>query len=279
MDLIARLVVEGFIAGLHRSPYHGFSVEFAEHRQYMPGDPVKDLDWRIYARSDKLFIKEYEEETNLKAHLLIDSSRSMAFASHGVSKWQYSKFLASALCYLMLHQRDAVGLVLFDTVVRSFIAPRSTGRHLNTLLTVLQNAQPGNQTGIGRSIHDIAEMIRKRGLVVVLSDLLDDPPSVIAGFRHLRQKRHDVIVFHVLDPRERDLDFDGSYRFRDMESDISITTEPSHLRSRYREAMNDLVETYKVACRDMRIDYVPLDTSVAFDTALFGYLSARKRLG
>lgn len=279
MDLIARLVVEGFIAGLHRSPYHGFSVEFAEHRQYMPGDPVKDLDWRIYARSDKLFIKEYEEETNLKAHLLIDTSRSMAFASHGVSKWQYSKFLASALCYLMLHQRDAVGLVLFDTMVRSFITPRSTGRHLNTLLTVLQNAQPGNQTGIGRSIHDIAERIRKRGLVIVFSDLLDDPPSAIAGLRHLRQKRHDVIVFHVLDPRERDLDFDRSYRFRDMESDLSITTEPSRLKSRYREAMDDLVETYRVACRDMRIDYVPLDTSVAFDTALFGYLSARKRLG
>ncbi|MBI4530861.1 MAG: DUF58 domain-containing protein [Candidatus Latescibacteria bacterium] len=278
-DLIARLVVEGFIAGLHRSPYHGFSVEFAEHRQYMPGDPVKDLDWKIYARSDRLYVKEYEEETNLKAYLLIDSSRSMAFGSQEVTKFLYVRCLAAALSYLMIRQRDAVGMVLFDTAIRSYIPPRSVGSHLNVLLTALQHATPGERTDLGRSFHDIAERIKRRGLIVVLSDLLDNPEDLMAGLRHLRHRHHEVIVFHVLDPRERDLHYEQPYRFKDMEGDLSITTDPSYLRSRYRAAMDELSDTYRRACREAMIDYVPLDTAVPFDTALFRYLSTRKRLG
>lgn len=279
LDLIARLVVEGFITGLHQSPYHGFSVEFSEYRQYMPGDPMRDIDWKAYAKTDRLYIKRYEEETNLKAYLLLDTSASMGYGSGGLNKFQYAAYTSAALSHLMLRQRDAVGLVTFNRGIQHYLPPRAVGSHLNTLLHTLQQTAPeGADTDLARTFHDLAERIVRRGLVVVLSDLLDDPDAVLSGLKHFRHRKHEVIVFHVLDPRERDLDFDRETRFVDMESGAQIATEPWHVAPDYRKAMSDLIDRFRRECRNSLIDYVLLDTTEPFDRALFNYLAKRKRL-
>ncbi len=282
LDIIARLVVEGFIAGLHRSPYHGFSVEFAEHRQYMPGDPVKDVDWRVYAKSGRLYIKEYEEETNLKCYILLDCSRSMAFSSgENISKLEYGCYLSAALAQLMLRQRDAVGLVTFDVGIRSFIPPKSVKSHLHLILRELDGLTPSGRTRTPQVLHELAERIKKRGLVIFISDLepWDDPGSVITGLKHFRHRKHEVIVFHILDPREIDLSFGEASRFIDLESGEVVAAEPWHIAGDYRNLMSQLMEKYRRSCRESFIDYVTIPTSKPFDTALFEYLSKRKKLG
>jgi len=279
MDLVARLVVEGFITGLHRSPYHGFSVEFAEHRPYMPGDPVKDIDWKAYGKSDRLYVKEYEEETNLKAYLLLDQSGSMGFSSGGVSKLEYGRYLAAALCYLLLRQRDAVGLITFDRRIRRYLPPRSMQSYLHVVLQELAEAKSGEETDLGEVLHEMAERIERRGLIVVLSDLLDDPERVLAGLKHFRHRKHEVLVFHLLDPRERDFAFGRRAKFVDLETAEDVETEPWHIQRAYRERMDALIRWYRRACREDFIDYVGIDTSQDFDVALFGYLAKRKRLG
>ena len=279
LDLVARLVVEGFITGLHRSPYHGFSAEFSEYRQYMPGDPSRDIDWKVYAKTDRLYVKQYEEETNLKAYLLIDTSRSMSYGSGEIGKFRYAACLSAALAYLMLRQRDAVGLVAFDRGVRSTVPPRSVGGHLHTLLKTLENAEPtGDDTDLASTFHELAERIVRRGLVIVFSDLLDDPDRLLAGLKHFRHRKHEIIVFHILDPRERDLAFDREARFIDLESGAQIATEPWHIAPEYRDHMDALTDRFRRECRDSLIDYVLLDTSEPFDTALVRYLAKRKRL-
>lgn len=279
LDLVARLVVEGFITGLHQSPYHGFSVEFSEYRQYMPGDPMRDIDWKVYGKTDRLYVKQYEEETNLKAYLLLDASGSMAYGSNGLNKFQYAAYTAAALAHLMLRQRDAVGLVAFDDGIRNYIPPRSVGSHLHTLLRSLRQTAPeGADTDLAKTFHNLAERIVRRGLIVVLSDLLDDPASLLSGLKHFRHRKHEVIVFHILDPRERDLDFDRETRFVDLESGTSVATEPWHIAPDYRAHMEALVNRFRRECRDSLIDYVLLDTAQPFDTALFNYLAKRKRL-
>ena len=237
LDLVARLVVEGFITGLHRSPYHGFSVEFSEHRAYMPGDPLRDLDWKAYAKSDRLYVKQYEEETNLKAYILCDVSGSMDFcAGAPMSKYRYATCLSAALAYLMLRQRDAVGLMLFRDAVESYVPPRSVQSHLQTLLKEIDRIQPESDTHMAPAFHDLAERIGRRGLIVVLSDLLDDPQEVLRGLRHFRHRGHEVVVFHLLDPRELDLEFDRETRFFDLEqTDQIITTQPLQVRREYAE--------------------------------------------
>lgn len=281
LDLIARLVVEGFITGLHRSPYHGFSVEFSEHRPYMPGDSLRDIDWKAYAKSDRLYVKQYEEETNLKAYILLDISGSMDFkAGAPLSKFRYATSLAAALSYLMLKQRDAVGLLLYHHQIETYVPPRSMQSHLQVLLKTIDQAQPQSETQMAPAFHDLAERISRRGLVIVLSDLLDDPSEVLKGLRHFRHLGHEVIVFHLLDPRERDLDFRDETRFYDLEApDETLTTQPRHIQHEYREMMDNLIQTYKLGCAEARIDYALLDTATPFDAALSRYLIQRKKIG
>lgn len=279
LDLVARLVVEGFITGLHQSPYHGFSVEFSEYRQYMPGDALRDLDWKVFGKTDRLYVKQYEEETNLKAYILLDASASMAYGSGDLTKFQYASYTTAALSQLMLRQRDAVSLITFDDHIQTYLPPRSVGSHLHALLTTLQKTSPsGADTDLAASFHDLAERIKRRGLIVVISDLFDDPDRLLSGLKHFRHRKHEVVVFHVLDPRERDLNFDRETRFVDLESGSQIATEPWHIAPAYREHMENLINRFRQECRDALIDYVLLDTEEPFDTALFNYLAKRKRL-
>ena len=279
LDLVARLVVEGFITGLHQSPYHGFSVEFSEYRQYIPGDAIRDIDWKVYGKTDRLYVKQYEEETNLKAYLLLDVSGSMDYRSGDLSKFQYAAYTSAALAHLMLRQRDAVGLVSFDAGIRNYLPPRSVGSHLHTLLGALQAAAPGGtDTDLAGAFHDLAERIKRRGLIIVLSDLLDDASAILSGLKHFRHRKHEVIVFHILDPRERDLSFGRETRFVDLESGAQVTTEPWHIAPDYRDRMEGTIDRFRRECRESLIDYVLLDTAEPFDTALFNYLAKRKRM-
>lgn len=279
MELRARLVVEGFVTGLHKSPYKGFSVEFAEHRQYMPGDPLKHIDWKVYGKTDRFYVKEYEEETNLRGYVLLDASASMAYASGGMSKLEYSRHLAAALTYLMLKQQDSVGLLIFDNSVRDFTAPRSSPRQLNTLLARLDEAEASSETDIGVVLHELAGRMRRRGLVILISDLLDEPERVLPGLRHFRHLKHEVIVFHVLDPAEAEFRFDADATFRDMETGDLMTTEPFAIRGDYINAVEEWRARLRRECAESRIDYVPVLTSTPYDRALFSYLEKRKKLG
>ncbi len=280
LELRAKLVVEGFIAGLHRSPYHGFSVEFAEHRQYMPGDDIKHVDWKVFGRTDRYYIKQYEEETNLKTYLIVDASRSMAFRSENhPTKYEYATSVAAALAYLMVRQRDAVGLGIFDEAIRSFLPPRSKQSYLKMLFKTLIDTQPGNKTGTGVSLHRMAERIKRRGLVIIFSDLFDDPDEVLGALKHFRHNRNEVIVMQVLDPSERSFAFGIDAVFQDMETEEKMTTQPYHIQKAYQDEMRRFLDRYKRECREQAVDYVLLDTATPFDVALFQYLNKRKRLG
>ena len=279
MELRARLVVEGFVTGLHKSPYKGFSVEFAEHRQYMPGDPLKHIDWNVYGKTDRFYIKEYEEETNLRGYVLLDASASMAYGSGEVTKLEYGRYLAAALIYLMLKQQDSVGLLVFDESVRGFFPPRSSPTQLHLLLSELDRAEPSSSTDIGLVLHDLATRVRRRGLVILISDLLDDPDDVIPGLKHFRHLKHEVVVFHVLDRREAEFGFDSDATFRDMETGELMTTEPSSIRRDYVRAVDDWRARLRRECAESGVDYVPVLTSTPYDRALFSYLEKRKRLG
>jgi len=280
LDVRARLVVEGFIAGMHRSPFHGFSVEFAEHRPYMPGDPLKNLDWKVLAKSDRYLIKQYTEETNLRAHLLVDLSGSMGFMSKraSLSKLEYARSLAAALAYLMIHQQDAVGAMLFADRPLRYVPPRSVRSHLDVVLKTLAEGEPAGRTKLGPALHELAERIKRRGLVVLLSDLLDSPADVLSGLQHFRHRNHEVIVFHILDPDEIDFPFTDASTFVDMESGAQLTTEPWEIAARYRERLEAWRNRYSRACREHLVDYVPLDTRTPFDRALLAYLEKRATL-
>jgi uncharacterized protein (DUF58 family) len=279
MELRARLVVEGFITGLHRSPYHGFSVEFAQHRQYMPGDEPRFIDWKIYGRTDRYYIKQYEEETNLKSTILLDTSRSMGYASEGrITKLAYGSYLAAALAYLMVKQQDAVGLATFDTEVTSYLPPHATKASLRQLLVRLEQTTPGGKTGAGKAMHQIADRMKRRGLVIIISDLLDEPESVMAAMKHFRHKKNEVIVLHVLDPMERSFAFGADAVFQDLETSDRMTTQPWHIQASYREAMAAFLDRYKRECREHAIDYAVMDTATPFDTGLAAYLAKRRRI-
>jgi uncharacterized protein (DUF58 family) len=280
LDVRARLVVEGFIAGMHRSPFHGFSVEFAEHRPYMPGDPLKNLDWKVLAKSDRYLVKQYTEETNLRCHLLLDLSGSMKFQSAraSLSKFEYARSLAAALAYLMLGQQDAVGALLFSDRPQSFVPARSVRSHLDVLLKQLAAGEPQGRTKLGPSLHELAERIKRRGLVVLLSDLMDTPEQVLEGLQHFRHRHHEVIVFHILDPDEIDFPFHDTATFVDLESGERLTTEPWEIGASYREKLEAWRERYRRTCRERLIDYVPLDTRTPFDRALLAYLEKRAKL-
>jgi len=279
LELKARLVVEGFITGLHRSPYHGFSVEFAEHRQYMPGDPIRNIDWKLFAKSDRYFVKEFEEETNLKAYILLDASASMGYTSSKISKLEYSRYLAASLTYLMLKQRDSVGLLVFDEGIRRYIPPKAARSHLNIILKELDSAEASEKTDVGGAFHELAERIKRRGLIIVISDLFDEPDRLLVGLKHFRHKKHEVIVFHVLDPYEKDFSYSREAKFIDMETGEEILTNPWQVRGSYKERLGDFITDFRRECREAMIDYFPIDTSVSFDKALFAYLGKRAKLG
>lgn len=280
LDVRARLVVEGFIAGMHRSPFHGFSVEFAEHRPYMPGDPLKNLDWKVLARSDRYLVKQYTEETNLRCHLLLDLSGSMGFRSSraALSKLEYARSLAAALAYLMLGQQDAVGALLFAEKPLRYVPARAVRSHLDIVLKTLAEGEPHGPTKLGPALHELAERIKRRGLVVLLSDLMDKPADVLSGLQHFRHKRHEVVVFHILDPDEVDFPYTDTATFVDMESGVRLTTEPWEIAARYRERLAAWQGQYARACREQMMDYVPLDTRTPFDRALLAYLEKRAKL-
>ena len=279
MELRARLVVEGFITGLHKSPYHGFSVEFTEHRPYMPGDEIRHIDWKAYGKTDRYYIKEFEEETNLKTYLILDASKSMDYSSPGnLKKIEYASYVAAALGYLMVEQRDAVGLTIYDEQVRVSLPPRATKLYFQQILRELETVRPGNKTGTAQSLHALAERIRRRGLIVVLSDLFDDPAQVMTALKHFRHRGNEVIVMQVLDPMERSFAFGTDAVFRDMETKEELLTQPWHIQTAYRESMHQFLDFYKRECRENAIDYVLLDTATPFDRALFEYLNKRKRI-
>lgn len=279
LPIIARTVVEGFITGLHKSPYKGFSVEFAEHREYVHGDDIRHLDWRVYARTDRYHIKQYEEETNLRTYLLLDTSNSMNFKSGTLSKLEYGCYLAASLAYLVIQQQDSAGIVLFDTQIRQYLSPKSSPTHLRQILVELDKTLAHGETEIGHSFHDLAEMLKRRGLIVVISDLLDESKNVIQGLIHFRHKRHEVVVFHVLDPFELEFPFEKLTQFVDMETDEKIQIDPRALRQEYLENFNAFLNSYKKAFSENDIDYQVLSTQTPFDQALASYLTKRARLG
>lgn len=279
IELKARLVVEGFITGLHRSPYHGFSVEFAEHRQYRPGDEIRHLDWKVFGRSEKYYVKQYEEETNLRSMLIVDSSASMKYSSRGnISKYEYACYLSAAIAYMLMNQRDSVGLSMYDTGIKHFFPPSSKHSYLNELLKALDSTEPSNLTGTAGALNEIAERIRRRGLVVVISDFFDDINSVVKALSHFRHKNHDVIVFQILDPREIDFKFGPAATIVDMETAEEMVTQPYQIQKSYSEAMDNFLHDFRRACRNLNIDYNLILTSDSFDKALKEFVAKRARL-
>jgi uncharacterized protein (DUF58 family) len=278
MELKARTVVEGFLSGLHRSPYKGFSVEFAEYRQYLPGDDLSTLDWKVYARSDRHYVKKFEEETNVDCHLLLDVSASMAYRGAApMSKLEYGSVLAASLAFLMNRQRDATGLISFDDRIRVRIPASARRGHVHALLLALERLETGSRSDISRPLRLLSEALVKRSMVIVISDLLDEPEPAIKGLKHLRFRGTDVLVFQVLDPQELTFPFRGAARFRDVESAEELVADPSKIRKQYLRELAGLTLRYDRELRGAGIDYVQLDTSQPLDFALLSYLSARAR--
>lgn len=279
IDLKARLVVEGFLSGLHKSPYKGFSVEFAEYRQYMPGDEPKRIDWKVYAKTDRYFIREYEEETNLKAYLLLDASGSMGYSSDKLTKLEYASYLGASLAYLLLKQKDSIGLITFTSKIERYIPPRQTPHHLHILLEAIDKVRAGSETNLSVTFHELAERIKRRGLVIVLSDLFDDKEAVLRALRHFRHKKHEVLVFQIVDKNELEFAFNSPLILRDLETTRELVIDPRVLRSEYRKAMAEFTDEFKHRCREQLIDYHLITTDTPFDRALLAYLSKRKYLG
>jgi uncharacterized protein (DUF58 family) len=279
LELRARRIVEGYVAGLHRSPFHGFSVEFAEHREYVPGDDLRYVDWKVFGRSDKIYLKQYEEETNLLAYLALDTSESMSYQSDAaaLSKLEYAKCVAAALTYLVLQQQDSVGLATFDSQLRSFVRPSGHPSHLKQVLHVMEQSPGERKTATGPIFHDLAERLKKRGIVLVLSDLFDDVPQMMAGLKHFRHRRHDVVVLHVLDPAELEFPFRNTTLFRGMEGLPDVLTDPRSLRKAYLAEFDRFQQEVRKGCRANNVEYVLLRTDQSMDVALSSFLSSRMR--
>jgi uncharacterized protein (DUF58 family) len=278
LELVARTVVDGFISGLHRSPHLGFSVNFAEYRAYHPGDDIRKIDWKVYGRSDRFYIKEYEGETNTSIHLILDCSRSMAYGSQGITKLEYGQFLAASLGYFAFKQRDAVGFISYDEDVIQYIPARGSLGHLNTILHAIDSVQPGKRTSFEKPLIQAAERIRRRGIVVVISDLYDEPANVLSGLRHLAYRGNDVIVLQILDPKELSFDFSDAAQFIDMETGVEMHVIPDYLRKEYCNLIQNQAAEYEKECRKDRMDFSLIETSQPLDSALFSYLVRREQL-
>ncbi|HUT56532.1 MAG TPA: DUF58 domain-containing protein [Phycisphaerae bacterium] len=278
LDLKARFIVEGFLSGLHDSPYHGFSVEFSEHRKYVPGDDIRQMDWNVFAKTDRFYVKKYQAETSLDAYLLVDCSASMDYATGGrMTKMDYAICLAAALGYMMVAQQDSVGLATFDEKIRTFLPAKSKRAHLMNILSMLARTKPSLKTNLAGALHEIAGRIRKRGLIVLLSDLLaDNQQEVIRGLHHLRFRGHDMIVFQVLDYSEVAFEFDGQSRFEDPETGEHIDADPRAIQAAYLQEIRAFIEDYRQACQNVRADFVTVHNAMTFDKALIEFLMQRK---
>ncbi len=278
LELVARTVVEGFIAGLHRSPHLGFSVNFAEYRAYRPGDDIRKIDWKVFGRLDRFFVKEYEGETNTSIYVVLDCSRSMAYGSQGIRKLEYGQFLAACLGYFAFKQRDGVGFVSYDEDVLEYVPARGSIGHLNTVLHAIERAQAGRKTDLEKPLVKVSERLRRRGIVVLISDLYDEPERVMRGLRHLAYRGNDVIVFQTLDPTELKFDFAEHAQFVDMETRAEMHVIPDFVRQEYRRILKDQIAYYEKECQKDRIDFALIDTSQPLDQALFSYLLRRQQL-
>jgi uncharacterized protein (DUF58 family) len=277
LRLHARSVVEGYVAGSHRSPYHGFSIEFSQHREYSPGDDLRYLDWKVHARTDKYYLKQYADETNLICHLLLDASESMTYQSEGaaMSKLEYAARAAAALAYLVLRQQDSVGLVAFDEQIRDVVRPGGRMSHIKQLVDVLDRPAGKRKTNTGPILHELAERFKKRGIVILLSDLFDDLGAVMSGLRHFQHRRHKVVLMHVLDPAELDFPFQRVAMFNGLERLPRMLVEPKSLRKAYLEEFVAFIERVKRGCLRHRIDYVQMRTDRPLESILASYLANR----
>jgi uncharacterized protein (DUF58 family) len=277
LQLSASQIVEGFLIGLHKSPYHGFSVEFADHRQYNPGESLKNVDWKIVARTGRYYVKRYEEETNLRCHILLDHSRSMFYSSSGTTKIEYAKRLAAALAWLMIAQKDAAGLYTFNHQITGILAPKAFRSYTAQIFAQLVKLEAGDTTDILSPLHQIAESIKKRSLVILISDLMDDPEKILQAFKHFRNHRHELLVFHIFDPQEQELNFKRETEFIDSESGEKITVNPWQIREEYQNLYGDFYQKLKESCHQIEVEYNPVSTSEDVGDLLLKYLSKRKK--
>jgi uncharacterized protein (DUF58 family) len=278
LGLRARTLVEGLRVGDHKSPYHGFSVEFAQHREYVPGDDVRYVDWRVWGRSERYVIKQFEQETNFYAHLLLDASRSMLYGEGEQNKLEYAKTLVASLAYLIVAQRDGAGLYVFDAAWRAQLPPAGQPGHVQEILRTLESVEPREKTAIGPLLHELADRLRRRGLVFLITDAFDEVPPLLDGLRHLRFQGHEVILFHVLHPDEIAFPFDGMVKFDGMEEPVHLLTRPRLVRPTYLRALEEWLRELRQGCEAHRVDYVWVDTSRPVAETLTGYLARRLRV-
>jgi uncharacterized protein (DUF58 family) len=280
LELVARMIVEGFLVGLHKSPYHGFSVEFSQNRQYMPGDNIRDIDWKVYGRTNRFYIKQFEEETNLRAYLLLDTSGSMDYGSGKIKKIEYAKFLSAALSYLFIKQRDATGLVTFSDTIHRFLPPKSSPAYLQHILKALIDVKVvQKKTVISETLHMLAEKIKRKSLIVLLTEFLyEDPELILQGLKHFRHYKHEILVFNILDPNDRLFNFRDDSTFVDLETGEKLKTQPYFLQEKYREKIELFYQHLQRECRNFNIDFQNLLTDEPYDKALFRYLVKRKKL-
>jgi uncharacterized protein (DUF58 family) len=277
LDIKARLVVEGFLSGLHASPFKGFSQEFADYRQYMPGDELKRIDWKVFGRSDRFYIKEYQEETNLRAYILFDKSGSMGYGKK-ITKIEYAKYLGASLAYMLFKQKDNVGIATFDTDIREIFPPSSRRSNFTMILRAIEDAIPGGETAMTDVLYHLAQKLKKRGLVILLSDMLDNPEDVVRSLRSFRYRKHEILVFQIVDPDESDFPFDRPAIFADLEDDSEMIINPGLIRDRYRKRFREFISFYHRQLLESHIDHTVLHTSTSYDKALFAYLQKRTRL-
>lgn len=279
LDLRARLVVEGFMVGLHKSPYHGFSVEFSQHRPYMQGDNLKSVDWRVFGKTEKYFIKQYEEETNLRSYIVLDSSKSMSYSSDkNISKLNYASTLVAALSYLMIKQQDAVSLTIYSDKVSTYLPPKASNSYLQQILKELSMIEASSKTNTADALNKVAEKIKRRGLVIIISDFFDDVEKTIKALKHFAHQKNEVIVFQILDPMERSFGFGKDAIFKDLETEEELTTQPYQIQKAYQQAMLEFTDRIKHECLNSNFDYNLLDTATPFDKALFSYIQKRSKL-
>jgi len=278
LGLKARTIVEGLRVGDHRSPYRGFSVEFVQHREYVPGDDIRHIDWKSYGRSERYTIKQYEQETNFAGHILLDASRSMLYGEGEQNKLEYAKLLAASLAYLIIHQRDSASLSVFDSGWRRQLPASGQPGHMQTILQTLESTEPVEKTAIGPLLHDLAQLVNRRGLVFLISDCFDDPESLLAGLRHLRFEGHEVMVFHILHPDELEFPFAGMVKFDGMEENLKLLTRPQLVRPAYMRALQKYMKDLQAGCEKNRCDYVLMNTAQPLAQSLTGYLARRQRV-
>lgn len=278
IEVKAKLIVEGFMSGMHKSPYNGFSVEFAEHRQYHPGDDLRYLDWKIVGRTNRYYIKQFEEETNLRCTVIVDTSASMAYASKGnISKFDYAACMGAALSYLMMKQHDASGLALYNNALRAYLPAKKKASYLAEILKTLGNAKPSEITGTASALHELVEQLPRRGLVVIISDFFDDIDSIVQSLKHFRHDGHEVLAIQVLDPREKDFSFGLDANFKDMETGEELITQPYQIKKAYGEEFRRFIARLKHECRARGVDYLQVDTNQPYEMALREYLYKRSK--